>query len=46
MSPDARNMKKGPDTLSTVETSTGAPTMKTGPEALSTTENDFGSAKI
>jgi hypothetical protein len=37
-------MKKGPNTLSTVETSLGAQNMKKGPDALGIAENESGSA--
>jgi hypothetical protein len=42
MSPDAQNMKMGPDALGTAKTITGAQNMKTGPEALDTAENEAG----
>jgi hypothetical protein len=38
-------MKNGLDTLSSVETDSGAQNIKTGPDAHGTVENESGSAK-
>jgi hypothetical protein len=45
MSPDAQNIKTGPDTLGTKKTSPGAHNMKMGPDALGTAVNESGRAK-